>query len=131
MSFRMRCSSGSPSSSFSRRFRTSSSGRVPEKAADQVANRVPAGLLTADHRLVAERAALVGFGVGDVALLLQDPQGGQDGVIGEAEILREGVGDFGNRGCAAVPQDIHQPEFRLGEIRRSFAGQRQLLQLKN
>src|SRR5437870_13469346 len=59
---------------------------IAEKTAHQVTDGVPSGLIPAHHRGVAERASLVRPGVPQVALLFQNPQGGQYGVIGEAEL---------------------------------------------
>ena len=61
--------------------------------------------------------------VAEVAFGLKNAKCGEDGVVGEAELAREGVGDFLDGGVAFIPDDVHEANLCLGEVGRLFSRQ--------
>src|SRR5208283_4042661 len=83
------------------------------EAVQYVANFRPTRLLLGDRRPVNECAALLP--VLDVALLLEDSDGGENRVIGKILTVGQCGYKVGHCRLAAPPEDLHQPQFGFGE----------------
>src|SRR6266481_4722648 len=86
-------------------------GRALEYFVDEAAQRVAAGGLALDQRVVAMRTALAG--VCDVTLLLEGTQDRQDGRV--CELIGESLTHFGDGSVADVPEDAHYVQLAIGE----------------
>ena len=85
---------------------------------DQLLHRLAAGTRRMKHQNL-------------VAFLLENAKRGEDRVIGENGLSREGRGDFSDSDCAFVPHDIHESEFGFGEVEGLFSRHERLQQLRN
>ena len=87
--------------------------RISEEAAEEVANFGAAGLMLGHTGFVYEGAPLLPMI--DVALLLEDSDRGEDGVVGQRFAFGHGCYQVTDGGFAAEPQDLHEPELGFGE----------------
>ena len=89
-------------------------GRTFEKPVQEMRDRALPGFVATDERLVRECPAL--FGVADVAFVFENAEGRNDGGIGQRGIHGEAFEHVCNGSGPFVPQDLHEPEFSVGEV---------------
>ena len=92
--------------------------RVLEQALHQMAHFGAGGFSALDQGRIDESAPV--FGVGDVPLLLKNPNGSENRVIGEHLIARQAVQNLLDGGRPPLPEDFHEPELGFGKGRRRF-----------
>src|SRR5947207_974731 len=87
---------------------------VLEEAADQVADFEAGGLLASYQRHIDVGAPV--FDVLHVAFLFQDPDSGEDGVISQRRLGRQGLQQLMDGARPLLPKQIHEPQlsFRQG-----------------
>ena len=85
---------------------------VAEETPHHVADFGAAGFLLGDAGAVEEGSAFLA--VADVALLLEDADGGEDGVVGQRCAFGHRGDEIADGGFSALPQELHEPELGFG-----------------
>src|ERR1700749_4903384 len=78
-----------------------------------MANLGAACLMFCDTRTIDERATFLA--VLNVALLLQDPNRRENGVVSQSLTIGHSRHQIGDGRVASPPQNLHQPEFGFGQ----------------
>src|SRR5271166_3332250 len=87
--------------------------RVLEEAMGQMANFGARRIRTSDQRPVNVGAAILYMA--EVALLFEDADGGQHGVIRQRRFPGQGVEHLLDGRWALLPEHVHEPEFRFSQ----------------
>src|SRR5262245_30766551 len=78
-----------------------------------MAKRVLARLLALYYWMIDKRPAVLGMP--QVAFVLQNPQRGEHGGVGQGNVRRQCFHDIGHGGLALLPNHFHQPQFGIGQ----------------
>lgn len=86
---------------------------VAEEALEDVAHLGAAGLVLSDTGAVEKGSAILP--VPDVALFLEDAEGGEDRGVGKRVVRGKRLNEIGDGGGAARPEQLHESELGFGE----------------
>ena len=89
--------------------------RVVKQPLDEMTDFGAGSLGALNHRRVDVSPGVYRFGMGDVALLLQNADGGEHRVVGQQLLTLKIVEHLLNGRGATLPENLHEPKFGFSE----------------